>query len=50
VDPFPAPGDSVPAAHQPVGTFFDPVGYVGAFEPGGENWLDRSYLTELNVF
>ena len=50
VDPFPAPGDSVPAAHQPVGTFFDPVGYVGAFEPGGENWLDWSYLTELNVF
>ena len=28
-----------PAEHQPAGTFFDPVDYVGAFEPGGENWL-----------
>lgn len=50
VDPFPAVADSVPAEHQPVGTFFDPVNYVGAFEPGGENWLIGSYLDQLGVF
>lgn len=50
VDPFPTVADSVPAQHQPVGTFFDPVNYVGAFEPGGENWLTGSYLDELGVF
>ena len=50
LDLFPAAGDSVPAAHQPVGTFFDPVDYVGAFEPGGENWLAGKYLDELGMF
>jgi len=50
VDPFPTVADSVPAIHQPVGTFFDPVNYVGAFEPGGDNWLAGSYLEELGVF
>ncbi len=50
VDPFPTVADSVPAEHQPVGTFFDPVNYVGAFEPGGENWLIGSYLDQLGVF
>lgn len=50
VDPFPTVADSVPAEHQPVGTFFDPVNYVGAFEPGGENWLNGSYLDQLGVF
>ncbi len=50
VDPFPTVEDSVPAIHQPVGTFFDPVDYVGAFEPNGVNWLAGSYLDELGVF
>ncbi len=50
VDPFPMEGDSVPAQHQPVGTFFDPVDYVGAFEPGGVNWLEWGYLEEMKVF
>ena len=50
VDPFPTVADSVPAAHQPVGTFFDPVDYVGAFEPGGENWLTGGYLDQMGLF
>jgi hypothetical protein len=50
LDVFPNEGDSVPAEHQPVGTFFDPVNYVGAFEPGGENWLTGSYLDQLGMF
>jgi hypothetical protein len=25
---------------QPSSTFFDDVDYIGAFEPGGDNWLD----------
>ncbi len=50
LDLFPAAGDSVPAAHQPVGTFFDPVDYVGAFAPGGENWLAGSYLDQMGMF
>ncbi|MCH1575047.1 MAG: hypothetical protein L7S67_02115 [Flavobacteriales bacterium] len=50
LDLFPNEGDSVPAEHQPVGTFFDPVNYVGAFEPGGENWLTGSYLDQLGMF
>ncbi len=50
VDPFPTVTDSVPAIHQPVGTFFDPVNYVGAFEPGGTNWLAGSYLDQLGLF
>lgn len=50
LDLFPADGDSVPAAHQPVGTFFDPVDYVGAFEPGGVNWLEGSYLEQMGMF
>ena len=50
VDPFPTAVDSVPAEHQPVGTFFDPVDYVGAFEPGGENWLTGGYLDQMGLF
>ncbi len=50
LDLFPAEGDSVPAEHQPVGTFFDPVDYVGAFEPGGVNWMAGSYLDQLGMF
>ena len=50
MDLFPTTVDSVPAAHQPVGTFFDPVNYVGAFEPGGENWLAGKYLDQLGMF
>ena len=50
VNPFPTVSDSVPAQHQPVGTFFDPVDYVGAFEPGGTNWLEGSYLDQMGMF
>lgn len=50
LDLFPTVPDSVPAEHQPVGTFFDPVNYVGAFEPGGVNWLAGSYLDQLGLF
>jgi len=50
VDLFPAEGDSVPAAHQPVGTFFEPVDYVGAFAPNGENWMAGTYLEQLGMF
>ena len=50
LDVFPTEPDSVPAEHQPVGTFFDPVNYVGAFEPGGENWLAGSYLDQMGLF
>lgn len=50
VNPFPTVADSVPAAHHPVGTFFDPVNYVGAFDPDGESWLAGSYLDQMGVF
>ena len=50
LDLTPAAGDSVPAAHQPVGTFFDPVTYVGAFDPNGDNWLAGSYLEQMGMF
>lgn len=50
LDLTPAEGDSVPAAHQPVGTFFDPVTYVGAFDPNGDNWLAGSYLEQMGMF
>lgn len=50
IDPFPTNADSVPAAHQPTGTFFEPVNYVGAFEPGGVNWLSGKYLDQLGLF
>ena len=47
--PFPTVTDSVLAIHQP-GHLFDPVDYVGAFEPGGANWLAGSYLDQLGLF
>jgi len=50
LDVFPSATDSVPAEHQPVGTFFDPVNYVGAFEPQGDNWLSGSYLDQMGLF
>lgn len=50
IDPFPTAADSVPAEHQPVGTFFDPVNYTGAFEPGGDNWLAGTYLDQMGLF
>ena len=50
LDVFPSQPDVIPAEHQPVGTFFDPVDYVGAFEPGGENWLAGTYLDQMGLF
>lgn len=50
VDPIPTAADSVPAIHQPVGTFFDPVSFTGAFDPGQPNWLIGSYLDQMGLF